>query len=353
MAWYNHRMKSEQQYEASIFWVPIEKIIPNPFQPRKDFDEARLRELAESIRQYGVLQPLVVTKKETEHQDGNLTVNYELIAGERRLRASKLAGLSQLPVLIRSADESDQMKLELAIIENLQREDLNPVDRARAFRQLADHFKFTHQEIGTKVGKSREYVSNSLRVLLLPDNIQKAITDGMLSEGHTRPLLMLVGRDAEQETLFADILSKKLTVREAEQIARRIAVDRARKKPLNPEMIELERELSESLGTRVHIEAKEVGGKLVIDYFSASDLQSILALIKEKKEIAEITGVQPKVELPASVLDTPSAVPDGPLSAAIAPEDAPAVVEETKIMQNDVPPKEEEQDLYSIRNFTL
>lgn len=346
-------MKSDQQYESSIFWVPIEKIIPNPFQPRKDFDEARLRELAESIRQYGVLQPLVVTKKETEHGDGNVSVEYELIAGERRLRASKLAGLSQLPVLIRSSEESDQMKLELAIIENLQREDLNPVDRARAFRQLADIFKFTHNEIGTKVGKSREYVSNSLRVLLLPDNIQEAITQGNLSEGHTRPLLMLTDRQAEQETLFAEILSKKLTVREAEQIARRIAVDRARKKPLNPEMIELERELSESLGTRVHIETRDVGGKLVIDYFSPEDLQSILALIKEKKEIAEITGVLPTMELPASVLDTPTAIPDGPLSAAIAPEQAPAVVEETKIMQNDVPPKEEEQDLYSVRNFTL
>lgn len=343
-----HRMKQEQQYEASIFWVPIEKIHPNPYQPRREFDELRLKELSDSIRQYGVLQPLVVTKKETEHEDGNVKVEYELIAGERRLRASKLAGLSQLPVLIRSSAETDQMKLELAIIENLQREDLNAVDRARAFKQLADSFKFTHQEIGQKVGKSREFVSNSIRILSLPENIQGAIVHGILSEGHTRPLLMLADRQVEQETLFAEILAKKLTVRETEMIARRIAVDRARKRILNPEMLELERELTDSLGTRVHIEEREVGGgKLVIEYFSPEDLRSILSLINERRKIEQ--AINGEIDL----------VPEAtPLADAIAPEGtiapgAPMPADEAKVMQNDVSPKEEEQDLYSIKNFSV
>ncbi len=323
-------MPQTQQYETSIFWVPIEKVVPNPYQPRRDFDEMRLKELADSIRQYGVLQPLVVTKKEIESGDGNITVEYELIAGERRLRASKLAGLSQLPVLIRSREETDQMKLELAIIENLQREDLNPVDRARAFKQLADVFKFTHADIGRKVGRSREYVSNSIRLLLLPENILNAVTQGILSEGHTRPLLMLHDRLAEQETLFSEILTKKLNVREAESIARRIAIDKQRKRILNPEMVALERELTESLGTRVHIEEKDSGGKLVIDYFSPEDLRSILSLIHQKQNLErEISG-------------EPVAVSGQP---ALSPEEA-------KAFMNDVPPKEEE-DLYSVKNFSL
>src|SRR3989338_1128654 len=129
-------------YSDSIFWVELDKIKPNPFQPRKEFDEARLRELADSIRQYGVLQPLVVTRKEIAREDGGLAVEYELIAGERRLRASRIAGLTQVPAVIRAQADTDQMKLELAIIENLQREDLNPVDRAMAFRRLADEFGF-------------------------------------------------------------------------------------------------------------------------------------------------------------------------------------------------------------------
>lgn len=323
-------MPQTQQYETSIFWVPIEKVVPNPYQPRRDFDEMRLKELADSIRQYGVLQPLVVTKKEIESGDGNISVEYELIAGERRLRASKLAGLSQLTVLIRSREETDQMKLELAIIENLQREDLNPVDRARAFKQLADVFKFTHADIGRKVGRSREYVSNSIRLLLLPENILNAVTQGILSEGHTRPLLMLHDRLAEQETLFSEILTKKLNVREAESIARRIAIDKQRKRILNPEMVALERELTESLGTRVHIEEKDSGGKLVIDYFSPEDLRSILSLIHQKQSLErEISGE------PAAVSGQP----------ALSPEEAKAFL-------NDVPPKEEE-DLYSVKNFSL
>ncbi len=149
-----------QFYNDAIFWIEVDKIHPNPYQPRREFDALQLQSLADSIRQYGVLQALVVTRKEMEKPEGGLAVEYELVAGERRLRAARLAGLSQVPVLIRTGEETDLMKLELAIIENIQREDLNAVDRARAFDKLAKEFGFKHIEIGKKVGKSREYVEH-------------------------------------------------------------------------------------------------------------------------------------------------------------------------------------------------
>lgn len=254
-------------YNNSVFWVEVNRIQPNPFQPRREFDQDALESLAESIRQYGVLQPLVVTRREIERGDGGIMVEYELVAGERRLRASKLASVSQVPVLIRSAEDSDKMKLELAIIENLQREDLNPIDRALAFRQLADHFNLKHVEIAKKVGRSREYVSNSLRLLALPEAMQRAVVAGNITEGHTRPLLMLSERPEQQEALFAEIAEKSLTVREAERIARGIATDRARKQDLPPELAIFERELTERLGTRVQIESRDKGGKIHIDFF--------------------------------------------------------------------------------------
>ena len=253
----------------SIFWVEVDRIKPNPFQPRKVFDEMGLNSLAESIRQYGVLQPLTVTRKEIERLGEGIFVEYELVAGERRLRASKIAGIASVPVVIRTAEDSDRMKLELAIIENLQREDLNVLDRAHAFRRLADEFALTHREIGERVGKSREYVSNTLRVLLLPAHIQEALARGEINEGHTRPLLMLVGKDAEQEALFKDIVARKLNVRDAEAMARRVAIERSRNKSLvAPDLLSMEKQLSEMLGTRVRIERKEQGGKVTIDFFS-------------------------------------------------------------------------------------
>jgi ParB family chromosome partitioning protein len=161
-------------YGDSIFWIEVEKIKPNPYQPRQDFDDARLKDLADSIRMYGILQPLVVTRREIAKPDGGLAVEYELISGERRLRASKLAGLLQVPTLIRSGEENAMVKLELAIIENLQREDINSVDRARAFARLVNEFGMKHIQVAEKVGKSREYVSNTLRILTLPAEILRA-----------------------------------------------------------------------------------------------------------------------------------------------------------------------------------
>ncbi len=305
------------QFHDSIFWVEVDKIKPNPFQPRKDFDEAKLKDLASSIRQYGLLQPLVVTRKEVTKNDGGLATEYELIAGERRLRASKMIGLAQVPVIIRTSEDTDRMKLELAIIENLQREDLNPIDRAHAFERLIKEFDFKQGEIAEKVSKSREYVSNSIRLLQLPAEMQQALSEGRITEGHTRPLLMLSDRKPEQTVLFKEIMLKKLTVREAEAIARRIAVDRARKHELDPELIDLEKKLTEAFGTRVTIEKKQVGGRMVVEYFSSEDLASIVAFLNAKKG-----------ETPSSISETPI---------------------------NDVPPAEEEkdEDLYSVKNFSL
>ncbi len=273
-------------HQNSVFWVEVDKISPNPFQPRKDFDEEELQSLANSIRQYGVLQALVVTRKEVPKDDGGLSVEYELISGERRLKASKLAGIKEVPVLIRSGEESDLMKLELAIIENLQREDLNVVERARAFEKLAKEFSFNKAQIARKVGKSREYVSNTMRILSLPDDILDALSSGKISEGHARPLLMLVDRPSERQTLFKEIIYKKISVREAERIAKKIAKERVRKPvKVNPEIEELEKKFTESLGTRVNIETKEVGGKVSIDYFSEEDLHTLLkVLVHYKKE---------------------------------------------------------------------
>ncbi|MDE2213426.1 MAG: ParB/RepB/Spo0J family partition protein [Patescibacteria group bacterium] len=266
-------------YGNSIFWVDIDKIQPNPFQPRKEFDEVKLRDLSNSIRQYGVLQPLVVTRQEVQKEDGGVVSQYELIAGERRLRASKLAGLVQVPVIIRTADEGDRAKLELAIIENLQREDLNPMDRAKAFDRLVREFSFKHGDIASRIGKSREYVSNTIRLLMMPSDMQQALAEGKIAEGHSRPLLMLIDRPQEQATLFREIMLKRLTVRDTESIARRIAFDRVRKKEYlyAPEILEMEKELTEKLGTRVTIEPKENGGKLSIDFFGEDDLRALFA----------------------------------------------------------------------------
>lgn len=274
----------------SIFWVEVEKIVPNPFQPRREFDEAKLKELAESVRMYGILQPLTVTRKEVQGEDGSFRSEYELIAGERRLRASKLAGLAQVPVIIRDGEQTEQEKLELAIIENLQREDLNAVDRALAFRQLADVFGLSFTQVAKKVGRSREYVSNTVRLLGLPDYMLDSLRVGDISEGHARTLLMLNDRPEEQDTVFREILLKKLSVREVERIARNIATEKVRKKEtIDSDLIEFEKQFTETLGTRVSIVKTDYGGRLTIDYFSIEDLETMLEKMKDEK--ARFTGM--------------------------------------------------------------
>lgn len=280
------------QIETSIFWIEVDKIVPNPYQPRREFDQDRLKELSDSIRQYGVLQPLVVSRVEQSLDDGSIKVSYELIAGERRLRASKLAGISQVPVVVRTGDDS-RAKLELAIIENLQREDLNPVERAHSFQQLAEEFKLSWADVGRKVGKSREYVSNTVRILMLPQDILDAISKKQITEGHTRPLLMLIDRPDEQMTLFKEMMVRKMTVREAEQIARRIAFEKIRKKDhfMTPEVVDMEEKLAETLGTRVQIEPRERGGRISIEYFSYEELLALSVSIRKAGEAKTHKGM--------------------------------------------------------------
>jgi ParB family chromosome partitioning protein len=270
----------------SIYWVEVEKVVPNPFQPRREFDQDKLTELGESIRMYGVLQPLTVTRNEVQRDDGTFYTEYELIAGERRLRASKLAGIAQVPVIIREGEQNEQEKLELAIIENLQREDLNAVDRAIAFKQLSEMFKLSHSQVAKKMGRSREYVSNSIRLLGLPEHMLDSLKLGDMMEGHARTLLMLTDRPEEQEVVYKEVLLKKLSVREVERIVRKIATDKVRKrndKDLDANLIELEKQFTESLGTRVQIQKTDFGGKLTIDYFSETDLSIILKKIKDEE----------------------------------------------------------------------
>ncbi|MBI3572047.1 ParB/RepB/Spo0J family partition protein [Candidatus Kaiserbacteria bacterium] len=317
----------------SIFWIAVEKIRPNPYQPRRDFDEEKLRSLAESIRQYGLLQPLTVTRSDVERPDGGLASEYELIAGERRLRAAKLIGLKEVPAVIRRGD-SNLTKLELAIIENLQREDLNAIDRAKALAKLIEEFGISHTETALKIGKSREYVSNSLRLLTLPEHMQGAIVGKEISEGHARTLLALNDRPEERETLFKEIILKKLPVRHAERIARSIAQERVRKHHRkSPEMEELEKSLTESLGTRVIIEANAEGGRLTIDFFSPEDLSALVAALAAREAASVSPRAEPRsantsrveIENTTQVDPVPAAAPDEP----------------------------GEDDLYSVSNFSL
>ena len=267
----------------SVFWLETASISPNPLQPRREFDEAKLKDLAESIKQYGILQPLVVVRQEREAASG-IAVDYELIAGERRLRAAKIAGLTHVPALVRQ-EPAEKVKLELALIENVQREDLNPIERAVAFKQLMDNFEMRQRDVGVKIGKSREFVANTIRLLSLPDYIQKAISDSRISEGHARALMMLTEKPEEQEALFNDIYFKRLSVRDAEKASRRIAVDRVRKRDDIPdaETRSLEGQLREALGTRVYIERKGIGGKISIEFFSEDELRHLINQVALKR----------------------------------------------------------------------
>ncbi|OGG44626.1 hypothetical protein A2841_00655 [Candidatus Kaiserbacteria bacterium RIFCSPHIGHO2_01_FULL_48_10] len=295
--------------DDAIFWVDLAKVRPNPYQPRTEFDESKLKDLASSIRQYGILQPLIVTRHE-ENRDDGISTYYELIAGERRLRASKIAGLSQVPVIIRSAEEQDRVRLELAIIENLQREDLNAIDRARAFDRLAKEFSLNNSQIAEKIGKSREYVSNSIRLLSLPLDIQNAVVGGAIYEGHARALLMLSDRPEEQQTVFRDIMVRKLSVREVEEMTRKIAVEKARKRDIKPEIAALERALAESLGTKVEIREQEGAGKVIIDFFSTEDLESILS------QLSQTRGQNPANDSSKTEIDLPDRIETPPADDA-------------------------------------
>jgi len=254
-----------------VLYIEIEKIKKNPHQPRKSFDKAKLQELADSIKQYGILQPLVISKKGE---------NYQLIAGERRFEAAKIVGLAKLPAIIR--DTSEQEKLELALVENLQRDNLNPIERAYAFKKLIDQFNLIQQDIAKRIGKSRETVANTLRLLDLPAEIQRAILENKITEGHGRVILTL--SDIEKQLLFfKEILKKKLSVRQAEAMARKITKTlpaKARPKSRkDPYLKDLEDKLSDALGTRVKLTRKGKKGKIIIEFFSREELAVLVKKI--------------------------------------------------------------------------
>jgi ParB family chromosome partitioning protein len=338
----------------SVFWVEVDRIQPNPYQPRREFDEARLKSLAESIRQYGVLQPLVVTRADVELPGGGLQSAYELIAGERRLRASKLIGLREVPVVIRVGEQTDNMKLELAIIENLQREDLNSIDRAKALAQLVTDFGLTHAEVGAKIGRSREFVSNSIRLLVLPDAIQQAVVGREISEGHARALLMLSDRPAERDTLFKEIILKKTSVRVAEQLARRIATDRIRKHDKTPEMRELEKSLTESLGTRVIIEKRPNGGRVLIEFFSPEDLSHLVATLAMQQEGPSIDALETASGMSADVPEEGPETFKSPSGDELPPNTS-LVIDDLPSSEPAAPiqPEPADDDLYSVKNFSV
>lgn len=269
--------EGEQTPSGEFVYLPVDRIIPNPRQPRSEVGDESLRELAASIQEHGVLQPLIVTTEPgVDH--------YILIAGERRLRAARLAGLSQVPAIVRNA--SDQQRLELALIENIQRADLSPLEMAEAYQQLVDEFGLHHEEIAQRVGKSREAITNTLRLQKLPPEVKDALQDGQISEGHARALLGLDHPSAQLAALKT-ILEQKLTVRQAEELVRKLAGERPPRKSARapaPEVLELEERLRNRLGTRVALRHGKRGGSLVLYYYSEEELDHLISRLLGDEE---------------------------------------------------------------------
>jgi len=264
--------RTEPKQESSHFEVAIDRITANPLQPRRAFDEAKIEELASSIRNQGIIQPLVVRPNGEQ---------FELIAGERRWRAAMKAGLNRVPVVIRNA--TDHEALQLALVENLQREDLNPIEEAGGYRRLQDEFHWSQEEMAEKVGKSRPAIANAMRLLALPAVVQQEISAGTLPAGqarallglHTEPLIISVCRE---------VIAKRLSTRETEKMVRQLILGRRRRRSiplLDPDLKSIVEELQRLLGTRVRLlpRARSAKGKVEIEYYSQSDLDRIIQTI--------------------------------------------------------------------------
>jgi len=259
--------------EASLTEVNLDAISPNRYQPRKDFDKEALKELAESIRTTGVLQPIMVRRIET---------GYEIVAGERRWRAAKLAGLKAIPVVVREVNDTEM--LTIALVENIQRENLNPIEEAEAYRQLLDQFETTQEELAVAIGKSRSAVANTLRLLELPESVKQAVAEGKLSAGHARAILAIEGEAARIDAART-VMEKGLSVRETERLAKRLQrkaataktrLQRAERKR-DPFLLSIEEEMQQRLATRVHIKPKGLNkGTIEIEYYSIEDLERII-----------------------------------------------------------------------------
>ena len=253
----------------SIVNVDVEKIIPNVRQPRKFFKDSAINELSLSIKEQGLAQPILV-----RHKGGK----YEIVAGERRWRAAKLAGLATIPAIVK--DYSDVQSLELALVENLQREDLNPIESAQAFKLLNEDFNLTHEEIAKKVGKDRATISNILRLLDLPKEIQDSIFREEITAGHARPLLSIEGRDKQIET-WKQILKGNLNVRAVEGRIRSTKHKAQKRQNKDPYLAEFSEKLTEEFGTKVEIHGNAKKGKILINYYSQEDLERIMEEIAD------------------------------------------------------------------------
>jgi ParB family transcriptional regulator, chromosome partitioning protein len=266
-----------KQHSESIFQIEVDKIKSNPYQPRRHFNDEDLQGLAQSIREFGIIQPIVVSKvtKETDH---GTAVEYQLIAGERRLMAARLIGLERVPAIVKQIDEH-RTKLELALIENIQRSDLNPIDEARGYARLQEEFGLMQREVAVRVGKSREVVANCLRLLNLPTDIQEAVAAGKVSESQARSLLA-ISDPGEQRRVFQSLLSEKLSVRAIQE--------RAKTPPRmpDPELKHWERRLEERLGVPARVIKEGSRGKLVIQFYSEDEWRGVLEkLLGSEEEI--------------------------------------------------------------------
>ena len=270
--------------EEKIFQIETDKIKSNPYQPRHLFTEDSLKELADSIREFGILQPLLVTRVEKETEKGT-EVEYQLIAGERRLMAAKMIGLITVPVIIRRPIE-EQKKLEMALIENIQREDLGVISKAKAFERLINKFGLTQQELASRIGKSREVIANTLRLLQLPLEVQKAIEEGLINEGHARAILLL-NNPEKRKLFFKEIISKNLSGREAMDLAQRYltlegktnnppAGGRRQNLSTDPQDLEWKEKLEEYFQMPVFIKKKGERGAIEIKFFTEKDFDTIL-----------------------------------------------------------------------------
>ncbi len=259
--------------DSTIQEIEVTKIVPNPFQPRKVFQPEALRELADSIREHGVIQPIVVTET---------TTGYEIVVGERRFRASQLAGLTRVPAIIKKSLH-DQTKLEVALIENIQRQELNAIEEAQAYDRLIKTFNMTQDQVAKKVGKSRPAITNTLRLLNLPAEIQRGVIEGKISEGHARAILGMP--DIEKQLLmYRMILEQGLNVRQVEAKVRELTVKRQMDAAApDPKLLALETELRGRLGTPVKIQRQGAGGRITIDFFSDEELEELMTRMAENK----------------------------------------------------------------------
>lgn len=257
-----------QQTGEKVLNIPIEQIEPNPKQPRKIFSRLEMEELINSIREHGIIQPLIITKIDKD--------KYQIVAGERRWRAAKILELKTVPAIVRDVNEME--KLEISLLENIQRQDLNPIERARAYQRLMDEFNLTQEEVAKKIGKARATVANSLRLLTLPEGIQQTIESGRISEGHAKALLSLENAD-KQEAFLKRILGLGLTVRETEKMVKRSRVPKL--VIPNTNLVEKQQILTEIFGIKVNIQKRKRGGRIIIEFYNDEDLDNLIKRLRQ------------------------------------------------------------------------